>query len=58
MLVVDVSWAIMCLWSVRSLTELFAPGGVVPKTLVVVSVVVLLLISSDVLFRGVLPSYE
>jgi len=43
---------------VRSLIGLFDTGGVVPKTLVVVSVVVLLLISSDVLFRGVLPSYE
>jgi hypothetical protein len=58
LLTVVVCWAFLFLWSVKSLIGLFDTGGVVPKTLVVVSVVGFLLISSDVLFRGVLPSYE
>lgn len=55
---VAIVWAAMFLWSIRSLTGLFDSDGVISEVLVVVSAVVLLLISSHILFRGYLPSYE
>lgn len=55
---VAIVWAAMFLWSIWSLTGLFDSDGVISEVLVVVSAVVLLLISSHILFRGYLPSYE
>ncbi|MEZ3145712.1 hypothetical protein [Halobaculum sp. MBLA0143] len=51
-------WAAMLLWSIWSLIGLFDSDEVISEVLVVVSAVVLLLISSHILFRSCLPSYE